>query len=159
MTQSNLLQTQAERIEAIIEADISGVSVAQFPPASIDTRLPVVVITVASTTYQKQASKTYNVSVEWDLWLYLKSAGASLDMVNQVDLYTYLDKFANAFLSRPDLKLDGANLAYCKDSDFQLVSALSGLQRYPPRNGQALFWGCQYRLTTYSLNVTLHNVY
>lgn len=156
-TLAQIYQAQLDRITDIITGELSGTNVAMTPPASIDTRLPVVVPLLQSDVNSKRGSTVYDFATTWRLHLYLSPVGQGLDTVNQANLYVYLGQFYQVFLSRRDLKYNGVGLPYCRDSEIQLVSALNDLQRYPPRNGQALHWGCQYDLTIYSTNVTLHD--
>ena len=159
MTQSFLQQLQMERIATIADNHIDDLKdVGSTIPASIDTRLPYLqVLLGAPVDYERIAANTYNVTTTWDLFLYLAPAGQDLDKVNESHLYVFLDTFANTFLARHRLQYNGASLAYCRDTEFQMVSGISQPMRYPPRQGQALYRGCQYRLTVYSTNYTVQN--
>ena len=152
---AQIYQLQLERITAIIEGEISGTSVAQFPPSNIGTRLPVVVPMLTSDPNENRAHTVYDFDTTWRLYVYLKESGQGLEMVNSVDVYLYIGQFYQAFLSRRGLKYNNANLPYARDSSIQLVSAMNDSQRYPPRGGQALFWGCQFDLTIFTTNITL----
>lgn len=141
------LETQLERINAIANT-ITGISAADYPPAEIDTRLPVLLPLVGAFTFDEYSQSEKVVVTVWDLYLYLAPANQGLDKVNQVDLYAYLDQFANAYMQRKWMQLTGSGaLAYVRNTSFELVSGLSSPITYPPRGGTARYWGCQYRLT------------
>lgn len=156
MTQSNLQQAQLDRIVAIARADLTDLKVGRFPPASIDSRLPLLLPMLSPpVTAKRRAATLYDITTTWNLYLYLQQVGADSESANQSHLYALMDGFFNAFLSRNQLQLSGSKLAYCRDTEFEMVSGIDTPQRYPPRSGQALYWGCQYRLTVYSTNYTV----
>lgn len=141
-------EQQLERINAIAMNDISGLETAMFPPASIDTHLPVLIPLEVDFVPTRTSSSTFNITFTWDLHLYIAALGTGLETVNGVNIRTYLSKFANAFMKRRLLQLNDNGLAYVTDSEFRLVSGLSKAKAYPPNSGgRPTHWGCQYRLT------------
>lgn len=155
MTQSQLIQKMVDRVIAIAENDNPTLSAGYLSPASAETRLPLLLPMPGIPDYTKSSQGSFNLSMTFNLFLYIKKYGSGYDIVNQVDVNSWVDQLANTFLARETLPLNDNGLSYVRSSVFTIVSNLSDPVSYPPKGGQDKYWGFQSRLVIEANNFTV----
>ena len=163
-----MLVGQLERINAIVgglSGLPSGVSIQTLnhPVNSLgNIDLPACLpIPQQPIRYERQSANMFNVSVNWNLYLYLRAVDEGTPAQNFVEPLEVLDLFANEFLTRPQLQFnDGGLTGIVNNLEFRIIQGLSSPISYPVgvSNG-AQYWGAVFQLSItqrqqYQMNVS-----
>jgi hypothetical protein len=146
-----------DRIKTIIENDsaLTGVFRVYAGEYPANINLPCVVLLPRQDSgYQLSGGNRFETDVQFDLRVYLAEIGTRLHRINDIDIVTLPDLFAEAFLSRLQLQYNdtGLNTAskggVVRNISFQIVSDLARPIEWPIGiQGALRYWGFIGRLT------------
>jgi hypothetical protein len=144
-----------DRIKTIIENDsgLTGIFRVESEYPALIQPPAVLLFPRQDSGYQHSGGNRFTTEVQFDIRVYLAEVGTRLNSINDIEVVTFPDLFATAFLSRLQLQYNDAGLTdgiegVAGNLTFQIVSDLARTIEYPIGvQGAPRFWGFIVRLT------------